>query len=422
MINPVLERLDGLIGLILESSSRVNEAKAVKYWHPLSMATFGSEEILEALDSMCSFRTTMWEKTARFETEFASWTGASGAVMVNSGSSADLLLAFLLADPQKPMVPRGSTVLVPAVTWPTQIWSLMMAGFEVALVDVDPASLNIDTADLQRKLTPDVSALSLVHLMGNPCRMGEILPLCQARGVAIVEDCCEALGARWRGHHVGNFGIGGAYSFFFAHHMTTMEGGMITVTDPALLDRLRVLRAHGWLRNVSGPPADLSQFNVDPRYAFVNWGFNVRPTELQAGFGLRQLEKLPAFNARRAELATRFFDWIDRSPTLARPRVDADATPSWMAMPVMVRPSAPYSRQALTDHLEANGVETRPVVTGNVARQPVARAFPSLTKHQLPGADQVHERGFYVGLSPMMNVAGIDRLIETFESFTRQFE
>ena len=419
MINQVLGRLGGLIELILESSSRVNEAKPTKYWHPLSMATFGSEEILEALDSMCSFRTTMWEKTAKFEEQFAAWTGSNGAVMVNSGSSADLLLSFLLADPHHPFVKRGSTVLVPAVTWPTQIWSLMMAGFNVELVDVDPGTLNIDIADLTRKLTPEVSAVSLVHLMGNPCRMGEILPLCKSHGVAIVEDCCEALGARWRGHHVGNFGIGGTYSFFFAHHMTTMEGGMVTVNDPALIDRLRVLRAHGWVRNLSAPPKEIESLDVDPRYAFVNWGFNLRPTELQAGFGLRQLEKLPAFNARRAELSKRFYAWVDTSRWLTRPRVEPDATASWMAMPLMVDAAAPFTRKDLVDHLEREGVETRPVVTGNVARQPVAKAFASLTKHPLPGADAVHERGFYVGLSPIMTAAGIDRLIETFDTFMR---
>jgi CDP-6-deoxy-D-xylo-4-hexulose-3-dehydrase len=422
MNNQVLERLDGLIELILESSSRVNEAKATRYWHPLSMATYGSEEILEALDSMCSFRTTMWEKTATFEAQFAAWTGSSGAVMVNSGSSADLLLSFALADPQHPMLTRGSTVLVSAVTWPTQIWSLMMAGFNVELVDVDPLTLNIDVDDLKRRLTPAVSAVSLVHLMGNPCRMGDILPLCKAHGVAIVEDCCEALGSRWRGHHVGSFGIGAAYSFFFAHHMTTMEGGMVTVSDPAMVDKLRVLRAHGWLRNVSSMPSEIASLDVDPRYAFVNWGFNLRPTELQAGFGLRQLEKLPGFNARRAELSKQFYDWVDAAPWLARPKVEADATPSWMALPIMVDAKAPFTRKQLVDHLESHGVETRPVVTGNVARQPVARAFASLTKHPLPGADAVHERGFYVGLSPIMTTASIDRLIGSFDTFTRTFD
>lgn len=416
MNNQLLARLDGLIELILESSSRVNEAKPNKYWYPLSMASFGTAEILEALDSMCSFRTTMWEKTAKFESAFADWTGAAGAVMVNSGSSADLLLSFLLANPERPLVKPGATVLLPAVTWPTQIWSILMAGFKVRLVDVDPATLNISIDDLRRKMTPDVGAIFVVHLMGNPCRMQEVLEICSHHGAVLVEDCCEALGARWNGTHVGNFGIGGAFSFFFSHHITTMEGGMITISDPVLLDQVRVLRAHGWLRNVSEIPSSMTDLDIDPRYAFVNWGFNVRPTELQAGFGLRQLEKLPAFNARRDQLARRFFDWVDQSPWFSRPEVDTNAETSWMALPLLLNEQAPASRRQVTAFLESRGIETRPVVTGNVARQPAARLFPGLSQGPLPGADIVHKRGFYIGLSPFVTDASMDRLLETFEA------
>ncbi len=421
MHNKVLERLDGLIELILESSSRVNEAKPNRYWYPLSMASFGTEEILEALDSMCSFRTTMWEKTALFESRFAQWTGSRGAVMVNSGSSADLLLAFLLANPAKPLVPHGSTVLVPAVTWPTQIWSLLMAGYKVELVDVDPMTLNISVVDLCRHVRPNVKALFTTHLMGNPCPMGEIVEICRTNDMVLLEDCCEALGASWKGKHVGSFGIGGAFSFFFSHHITTMEGGMVTLSDPALVDTVKVLRAHGWLRNVSELPAALGDIDIDPRYAFVNWGFNVRPTELQAGFGLKQLEKLPLFNERRAQLARRIFDWIDTSPWLARPAVEHEAAPCWMALPLLIAADAPFSRRELTFYLEERGIETRPIVTGNVARQPAAALFRTLTSGDLPGADIVHERGFYVGLSPFHSADAVDRLIDTLATFVGKY-
>jgi CDP-6-deoxy-D-xylo-4-hexulose-3-dehydrase len=293
-----------------------------------------------------------------------------------------------------------------------------MAGFKVQLVDVDPATLNVSIDDLPRH-APTAGAISLVHLMGNPAPMQPVLDLCASHNLALIEDCCESLGATWNGTHVGNFGRGGAFSFFFSHHMTTMEGGMVTLPDRESADRVRVLRAHGWLRNVSGPAPELAGLDIDPRYAFVNWGFNVRPTELQAGFGLRQLEKLPAFNARRAELSARVFAWVDRSGWLTRPRVEAAAEPCWMALPLMVTPGAPFSRRDITAHLEAAGVETRPIVTGNVARQPAASLFPSLGAGPLPGADAVHARGFYIGLSPLSPDSAVDRLIETLEDFVR---
>jgi CDP-6-deoxy-D-xylo-4-hexulose-3-dehydrase len=415
--NEIVQRIAGVIELLLESSSRINEAKPQRYWYPLSMASYGAEEVLEALDSMVSFRTSMWEKTRRFEEAFAREQGAKDAVMVNSGSSADLLLSFLLCDPAKRMLAPGDVVLVPAVTWPTQIWSVLMAGLRVRLVDVDPETLNISLADLERKLTPDVKAIFLVHLMGNPCEMDRILELARERKILVLEDCCEALGAEWRGTKVGNFGLGGAFSFFFSHHITTMEGGMITVNDPALADRLRILRAHGWLRNVDQSQFPLQDESIDPRYAFVDWGFNVRPTELQAGFGLQQLQKLPRFTERRDALASRFFAYIDSTRFLTRPRVSPHARPVWMALPLMVRPDAPFTRGQLTAHLEAAGVETRPVVTGNVARQPAAALFPDLRATPNPGADEIHERGFYVGLSPFVTDAAMDRLIEVLGAF-----
>lgn len=414
---PLFRILDDLI----QAASRKNLAKPQRYWYPLSLASYGTEEMVEAIDSMVNFRTSMWEKTAQFEAEFANYIGCREAVMVNSGSSADLLLSFLLSNPQKPLLRPGDEVLVPAVTWPTQVWSPMMAGFRVRLVDVDPETLNVSVADLEQKIGERTRAIFLVHLMGNPCPMEPILRLAAERDLFVLEDCCEALGAEWCGRRVGQFGLGGTFSFFFSHHMMTMEGGMIVTDDPEAADRLRILRAHGWLRNTRHLNYNHTRDDVDPRYSFVSWGFNVRPTELQAGFGLRQLTKLPAFNARRKVLADRFFSFVDASRFLKRPAVEAQASPSWMALPVLVREGAPFDRQALTVHLESEGVETRPVVAGNLARQPAAKLFEGLSGGHLPGADVVHSRGFYVGLSPFVTDPEMERLLAVFGGFLARF-
>ena len=414
-------KLAGVIELLLESSSRINEAKPQRYWYPLAMATYGVEEIVEAIDSLCSFRTTMWEKTGEFEQQFSVYQGCEDAVMVNSGSSADLLLSFLLVNRANPLLEGGNEILIPAVTWPTQIWSPLMAGMEVRLVDVDPETLNIDLDDLERKLTPKTRALFLVHLLGNPCEMDRVLDLAQRHNLVVLEDCCEALGSAWDGTKVGNFGLGGAFSFFFSHHMVTMEGGMIACRDCDTADQLRILRAHGWLRNVDCQRFDLTGYDVDPRYAFVNWGFNVRPTELQAGFGLHQLQKLPMFNERREALASTFFRFVDETPFLSRPRVHRLARPCWFALPVMVDPGAPFERGEITQYLEEQGVETRPIVTGNIARHPVAPLFEDALGGDYPGGDQVHKFGFYLGLSPIFSDDHMSRLLECFDQFLRRY-
>lgn len=421
MNNESSRKLSGVIELLLESSSRINEAKQQKYWYPLSMATYGVEEIIEAIDSMCSFRTTMWEKTREFEKRFAEYQGSAEAVMVNSGSSADLLLCFLLTNPRKPVLPKNSEILMPVVTWPTQIWSAMISGLNVRLVDVDPLTLNMDLEDLRRKITPQTKAIFLVHLMGNPCNMDRIQEIAKTHDLLILEDCCESLGSEWNGIKVGRFGFGGTFSFFFSHHMTTMEGGIVVCQDSATADELRILRAHGWLRNVNDSEKVFAEYPVDPRYAFVNWGFNVRPTEVQAAFGLRQLEKLEVFNQRREKLATRFFEFIDSTPLLLRPEVYASGRPSWFALPVLIADEAPFSRAEFSCYLENEGVETRPIVVGNIMRHPVASLFEEFKDNSFPGADTVHNHGFYLGLSPLITDGTMDRLLECLNHFLKRY-
>jgi CDP-6-deoxy-D-xylo-4-hexulose-3-dehydrase len=416
---PNIDKLTGIIELFLENNSRANEAKETRYWYPLSIATYGVPEILQALDSLCSFRTSMWEKTLEFERRYSAYQGSADSIMVNSGSSADLLACHLLTNPTAPILKPGDEILVPVVTWPTQIWSAMMAGLKVRLVDVSPQTLNVDLADLERAITPATKAIFLVHLMGNPCDMDAIGELAKKHNLVILEDCCEALGAEFRGTKVGNFGIAGTFSFFFAHHLVTMEGGMVVCQQKQHAKDLKIMRAHGWVRNVDSPEdkEQLSERGIDPRYAFYNWGFNLRPTELQAGFGLCQLEKIEAFNQQRNLLAARFFKFIDANPWLSRPEVHPQALPSWFTLPLMLSPDAPFTREDLTRHLEEEGVETRPIVAGNIARHPVSEVFPAFKEREFPGADEIHHRGFYIGLSPLYDEAAIDRLIAVFGTF-----
>ena len=418
---PSIEKLSGVIELFLEHSSRINEAKPQKYWYPLSMATYGTDEILQALDSLCSFRTTMWEKTLEFEKRFADYQNSGAAVMVNSGSSADLLMCHLLVDPIRPLLKIGSEVLAPVLTWPTQLWSVMMAGLKLKLVDVNPETLNMDLVDFERSITPKTKAVFLVHLMGNPCQMDRIKEISQKHNLIIIEDCCEALDSEYEGVKVGNFGLCGSYSFFFSHHMTTMEGGMVVCQDEELADLLKILRAHGWLRNVDNSKFPLNGYNVDNRYAFVSWGFNLRPTDIQAGFGLCQLEKLSGFNQRRKILAKRFFSALDNNQYLSFPKVDPKADPCWFALPIVLKDDIRFTRRDITNYLESQGIETRPIVTGNVARHPVAQLFPEFNVRTFPGADKIHENGFYMGLSPLFSEEMVDRLLEILQKYLNRY-
>lgn len=411
------EQLREPLQALLNEASRINSYKVQKYWYPLSMATYDVEEILAAVDSMCSFRTTMWEKTAQFERQFGDLLGHPEAVMVNSGSSADLLIAFALVNPQVKLLAMGDEILAPSVTWPTQIWSAMMAGLKVRLVDTNPVTLNIDLQDLEAKITTRTRGISLVHLMGNPCDMDRILALCRKYDLVLIEDCCEALGAKFNGQAVGTFGVAGSFSFFFSHHITTMEGGMIVCRDQILSDVFRLLRAHGWARNTKYRQVE-PQAGLDPRYMFLNWGFNVRPTELQAGFGMEQLKRLLGFNAQRVKNAEYFNRYLGCHHDLMHlMKVHPRAECTWFALPIVLTADCPFSKGEFLSYLEAQGIETRPVVAGNLALQPACQLYPELQDANLPGASIVHERGFYLGLYPFDATQALDRLVETFEHF-----
>ena len=403
------------IDRLMAAGERVNANLAGKYWYPLAMATYGTDEVLAALTSLCSFRTTMWEKTAQFEAAFGEMFGGE-AIMVNSGSSADLLVAFGLHELSGGPLKSGDEILAPAVTWPTQLWSLLMAGFAVRLIDVDPATLNFDLDDLEANITSQTKAISLVHLMGNPVDMDRIKDICLRRDLLLIEDCCESLGAKWRGQGVGTFGLAGTFSFFFSHHLTTMEGGMILTTDPELAERYRLLRAHGWSRNLRNPPAPHD--GLDPRYTFLSWGFNVRPTELQAGFGLVQLERFTGFQQHRYRNADHFQQRMaihrDRIKVM---QVAEGGECSWFAIPVTITKDAGFTREELAAFLEANGVETRPIVAGNLAAHPAAAGFPMLTFGALPGAELIHERGMYFGLHPVDSTESLTRVCDLIDNF-----
>ena len=414
-----IHRIEGMLKFLLEHVSRNNPDKP-KYWYPLSMATYGTEEIVQCLDSLCSFRTTMWEKVKHFEAEFTNWITQGHVInysstMVNSGSSADLLMCMELMNPAtngtcKP----GDEILIPVVTWPTQVWSAIVAGFKPVFVDVDPNTLNIDYEDMERKITNKTKSVFIVHLMGNPCNMDIIEHIRHNKDLYLIEDCCEAQGAKFGQSYVGMFGEMSAYSFFFSHHMTTMEGGMV-LAKGRIGEILKTLRSHGWQRGVE---ANAKGFNVDPRYMFINLGFNLRPTELQAGFGIEQLKKLNSFNHKRAKLADYFYNGLKSNKWLKGPEVEKHGTPCWFALPIGVKDSAPFNKKELTDFLEKEGVETRPIVAGNLMNQPVRELYPDIFTGEYPGAEIVHNQWFYVGLSPMMNLEHIKKLLMLLEVFS----
>ena len=379
----------------------------------LSSQTFGQEEIAAINGVLASGRVTMGRETEAFEKEFAEYIGVRYAVMVNSGSSANLLvIAALVATGA---LAPGDRVFAPALSWSTTVWPLIQYGMDVTLIDCD-LTLQIKRASLVSALGfyPEARAIVAAHIMGNPCDVNLLRTLCKKHNLLLVEDSCETLGADYLGIKTGRFGIAAAFSFYFSHPMTTIEGGMLVTEDEEVAEYARSIRSHGWARafgNERRQEFEAASPDIDPRFLFVTEGYNLRPTELQAAMGRVQLRKLPAMNARRAEIHARMCEIVAPYKDLQLPLPTPFATPAWFAFPVICQ----SEKKPLIEHLEAAGVQTRPVIAGNLAKHPAFTPF--IDPSDTPFANVVAKFGFYWGLHPNVSADDLAVLSKALDSY-----
>jgi len=393
---------------------------------PLTLSTFGEREIAAALEALVRGPVTQGPRVAAFEAEFAAAHGAPDAVFCNSGSSANLLALAVLARPAgrepRPAIGPEDEVVVPAVTWSTTLWPVVQVGAVPVLADVSPETLNVTAASVERALSPRTRAVFVVHLLGNPAPMEELTDLCRRRGLILIEDACESLDAEVGGRKAATFGRLGTFSFYFSHHICTIEGGMVLCAGPEDAERLRILRSHGWTRpmsDASRQAIEKEHPDLDPRFLFVDAGYNLRGTDLQAAIGRVQFARRSGFLERRRRAAAAWTAARDLHADLFAP-VRFGPGASHFAFPLVLRPEAPATRRRLVEFLEARGVETRPLVAGNLARQPALTRLPHRIAGPLTGADLLHERAIYVGLHPRLTDAQIDFLPQVLEELARE--
>lgn len=391
----------------------------------LSEANFGDAEVAEALDSLQTTQVTMGRKCAQFEAAFADYIGSRNAIFVNSGSSANLLAWFAVANPLFPLPGGcrawrpGAEVIVPAVTWSTTLWPIVQAGGVPVLADCDPDTLQIMPDAIEAAIGPETVGVCPVHALGNACDMSAIQEICRAHGLILIEDTCEALGTNYEARRVGTFGLMGTYSFYFSHHMTTIEGGMIVTDDDEVADLLRCLRAHGWSRDMkTAGSKSPGAGDFASRFNFVNTGFNVRPTEINAAFGLHQIGKLEANNAVRRAVSKALIDGLQpliAAGDIAVMRTTPGADPAFFGFPLLCRDTS--SRDRLAKFLETEGIECRPIICGNMARQPAMAHVRHRVPAPLTGADRIMDCGLYFGTHPSFHDDDVAYIVATVTSF-----
>lgn len=384
---------------------------------PLSVPLYGAEEVRAALEPLLSQSVTSGARVREFEGAFADFIGAKHAVMVNSGSSANLLAVAALAAQSVPNGLRpGDEVIVPAVTWPTTVTPILQSGCVPVFVDVDRHTLNLRPEDLEQALSPRTRAIFVVHLLGNPVAMDPVMRFAREHGLWVLEDTCESLGTQIAGLRAGAIGDIGTFSFYFSHHITTVEGGMLVTDNAQLADLTRSLRSHGWTRDLSNR-AEIESASpwIDPRFLFVHLGYNVRPMEVQAAFGLVQLKRLEQFNEARRRNARALLAALSDIEEIEFVVEQEGGRSTWFGFPVILRDAE--TRQALSRHLEERRIETRPIVAGNLTVQPAFRDSPHRTVGSLANATMIGQRGLFIGNHPDIDDRRLAHIIDGFRSF-----
>jgi len=388
--------------LIKEFFSRKKEAGFIpgKTTIPLIAPSYGWEEVCEALDSLLDTQVTMGRKVKQFESMFAEYIGGRFAIMVNSGSSANLLALSVLTNPALgSRIKPGDEIITPAVTWATTVWPIINCGAVPVLVDVDLETFNINAEGIKKAATDKTRAIMLVHLLGNPCDMDRITEIAKQYNLYIIEDACEAHGAEFGGRKVGSFGDLATFSFFFSHHISTIEGGIVLTSSEELAELAKALRAFGWVRDLRTKDKMAKEYNnIDSRYLFVNIGYNFRPTEIQGAFGIHQLGKLEKFIQIRKENAEYWTENLREYRKYLLVHNEKERTRHvWFGYPITIKPDAPFTRKELVDFLEERGVETRPIMSGNIDEQPAMRLFNYRKVGDLPNSRFIMRNSFFWG-------------------------
>jgi len=370
----------------------------------LAEATISTDELRILADWLVEDpQLTKGPLTLEFENRFAKAVGSTHAVFVNSGSSANLLVASAALQSGRL---RNNRVLCPAVSWVTSVTPFFQLGFDVELVDADRYNLGLDIVDLEQKIVDfDPAALLLVHVLGHPNHMDQILALCEKYNLMLIEDTCEALGTTTpNGQWLGTLGAAGTFSFYYGHHISTIEGGMVVTDDEDLYQLMLSIRSHGWSRDLSPEARGRLQdaWNIDNfsnLYTFYHDGFNLRPTDLQAKLGLSQLEKLDAIRFARQ----RNFDIYGNLLKNFWAQESHSTVLSSFAYGTFVE-----NRDELAARLQESGIECRPLLCGNLGRHP----FWLKKKPPFAGevADLVHNFGIYFPNHAMLQDHQIERL------------
>ena len=376
-----------------------------KFKYPLLSDAFSKSDINCGLKVLSSKHITMSKITRNFEKQFAKKLGCKYALMTNSGSSANLLAVSAIINPLfKNKLKPGDEVLIPAVCWSTSLWPIIQNNLKPVFVDVELDTFNVSIKDLKKKITSKTKAFMCIHVLGTSANLSQIKKLTNKKNIILIEDTCESLGAKFNNKFLGTFGELGTFSFYYSHQITSGEGGMIVCNNLNNYNIIKSLRSHGWSRETTFHNAYKKKFKkLDDRFLFINSGYNLRPTDIQAAIAHNQFKRLNKFitirNYNRKKIIEKVknnkkwnnqFYFINHSKMIK---------PSWFGLPILIKNKFLNKKKKFLDHLTKCGVENRPILSGNFTNQPATKLYNLNNKKLVfANAQKVENLGFFIGL------------------------
>jgi CDP-6-deoxy-D-xylo-4-hexulose-3-dehydrase len=386
--------------------------------------TYGFAEVNEALDSLLSSWVTMGKKVNKFENKFARYIGSKYGVMVNSGSSANLLALSVLTNHKfSKRIKPGSEVLTPAITWATTIFPIVNVNLVPSIIDVDLESFNLDVDKLRKSITKKTKAIMPVHLLGNPTNMKEVIDVAKEYNLFVIEDSCEAHGAKFRNRKVGSFGDISTFSFYLSHHISTMEGGMLLTNNEEIFEIAKTMRIFGSIRDNKNKKQIAKKYpGLDPRFLFDSVGYNFRPTEIQGAFGIHQIKKLEKFIKIRTNNANYLNKKLAKfSNYLLLHSERPNTRHAWFGYPITIKTSSPFSRDQLINFLEKKNIETRPIMASDITKQPAMKLIKKKINKPLINSGLIHSNSFFIGIHQGIDKTRRDYIVNVFEEFMKKW-
>jgi CDP-4-dehydro-6-deoxyglucose reductase, E1 len=406
----------------IKSLFKKKNIKRTHHSFPLKDSTFRNKDLIEGIKVILSKNMTMSKETEKFEKIFSRKLKTQHSLMVNSGSSANLLALQCLINPyRKKRLKKGDEVLIPTICWPTSLWPIIQSGLKPVFVDVDKDTLNISLEDLKKKITKKTKALMLIHVLGNSTDMDKLMNIINKKKIILIEDTCESIGAKYKNKFLGTFGDFSTFSFYFSHQISSVEGGMICCKNKEDENLIKSLRCHGWARDLSNQKQIEKKYkNINNKFLFVNSGYNFRPTDIQAAIGLSQFKSLNSFikikNLNRKKIIKKLTSdkrW-DNQVEFFKEKKNIQS--SWFGLTMLLNKKFKSKKDLILNKLDKLGIESRPIIGGNFLKQPALRKYNIKQKSKnFPNANYIHDYGFFVGLkSKIFSEKEIKKYINIF--------